>query len=124
MGLYTQGRMIYDESATARVLPGTARRLGQQRTNTAMDSTLTIEATVSSDGKLVVFTAFARGRAVQCSITRDVLEQYFWAPIGANDARLLKAYTDGHKRIAAAVERKVLRVPDEPISLTATDFSH
>jgi|SRR5579864_2168512 len=107
-----------------RVLSGTARRLGQQRTNTAMDSTLTIEATVSSDGKLVVFTAFARGRAVQCSITRDVLEQYFWAPIGANDARLLKAYTDGHKRIAAAVERKVLRVPDEPIRLTATDFSH
>ncbi|WP_429259534.1 DUF1488 family protein [Paraburkholderia sp. GAS334] len=88
-----------------------------------MDSTLTAEASVSSDGKLVVFVVFARGRAVQCSITRDVLEQYFWAPIGANDARLLKSYTDGHRRIAAAVERKVLRVPGEPIRLNAADFS-
>ena len=88
-----------------------------------MDSTLAAEASVSSDGKLVVFIVFARGRAVQCSITRDVLEQYFWAPIGANDARLLKAYTDGHKRIAAAVERKMLRTSDEPIKLNAADFS-
>ena len=88
-----------------------------------MDSTLAAEASVSSDGKLVVFIVFARGRAVQCSITRDVLEQYFWAPIGANDARLLKAYTDGHKRIAAAVERKMLRTSDEPIKLSAADFS-
>jgi hypothetical protein len=88
-----------------------------------MNSTLAAEASVSSDGKLVVFTVFARGRGVQCSITRDVLEQYFWAPIGANDARLLKAYTDGHKRIAAAVERKMLRTSDEPIKLNAADFS-
>jgi hypothetical protein len=36
----------------------------------------------------------------------------------------LKAYTDGHKRIAAAIERKMLRVPDEPIRLNAADFSH
>ena len=88
-----------------------------------MDSTLAAEASVSSDGKLVVFIVFARGRAVQCSITRDVLEQYFWAPIGANDARLLKAYTDGHKRIAAAVDRKMLRTSDEAIKLNAADFS-
>jgi hypothetical protein len=88
-----------------------------------MNSTLAAEASVSSDGKLVLFIVFVRGRAVQCSITRDVLEQYFWAPIGANDARLLKAYTDGHKRIAAAVERKMLRTSDEPIKLNAADFS-
>ena len=107
-----------------RVLSRTARRLGQPRTNAAMDSTLTIEASVSPDGKLVVFIAFARGRAVQCSITRDVLEQYFWAPIGANDARLLKAYMNGQRRIAAAVERKMLKTSDEPIKLNAADFSH
>jgi hypothetical protein len=89
-----------------------------------MDSTLTTEISVSPDGKLVAFVAFARGRAVQCSITRDALEQYFWAPIGADDTRLLKAYTVGHNRIAAAIERKILRVPDEPIRLNAADFSH
>lgn len=88
-----------------------------------MDSTLTVEASISTDRKLVAFVVFARGRAVQCSITRDVLEQYFWAPIGADDARLLKAYTDGRKRIAAAAERKVLRGSIEPIRLNAADFS-
>jgi len=41
-----------------------------------MDSTLTEEASVSLDEKLVVFAAFLRGRAVQFSITRTVLEQY------------------------------------------------
>lgn len=89
-----------------------------------MDSTLAAEASVSADKKLVVFVAHVCGRAVQCSITRDVLEQHFWAPIGANEARLLKAYTDGHNRIAAAVERRMLRAPDEPIKLNAADFSH
>ncbi|RDK01474.1 DUF1488 family protein [Paraburkholderia lacunae] len=88
-----------------------------------MVSTLIIEASVSPDGKLVVFIAFARERAVQCSITREVLEQYFWAPIGASDARLLKAYMDGQKRIAAAVERKMLKAPHEPVRLGAADFS-
>jgi hypothetical protein len=89
-----------------------------------MNSTLTVDACVSPDGKRVLFVIFFRGRAVQCSITRDVLEQHFWAPIGANDTRLLKAHADGYKRIAAAVERKFLKVPDEPIRLTAVDFSH
>jgi len=107
-----------------RVRSGTTRWPRQPYTHAFMESTLTTEVSVSADGKLVAFVAFARGRAVQCSITRDVLEQYFWAPIGADDARLLKAYTDGHRRIAAAIERKMLRVPDEPIRLNAADFFH
>ena len=89
-----------------------------------MDSTLAAEAFVSSDGKLVTFVSHVRGRAVQCSITRDALEQRFWAPIGSDDAHLLKAYLDGHKRIEVAVERKVLRGSTEPIKLNTADFSH
>jgi hypothetical protein len=81
-----------------------------------MESTLTTEASVSSDGKLVAFVTVTRGRTVQCSITRDALEQYFWTPLGADETRLLKAYVDGHKRIVAAVERKTLRAPDEPLN--------
>jgi hypothetical protein len=61
---------------------------------------------------------------MQCSITRSALEQYFWTPVGAHDARLLKALNDGHNRIAAAAERKMLRTPGEPIKLNDTDFSH
>ncbi|MEW9585209.1 DUF1488 family protein [Paraburkholderia sp. DGU8] len=110
--------------ASTLFLQGQPGRQGQQRTNPDMDSTLTAEASVSADGKLVAFVVFARGHVVQCSITRDALEQHFWAPIGADDARLLKAYTDGHKRIAAAVERKVLRGSAKPITLHAADFSH
>jgi hypothetical protein len=87
-----------------------------------MESTLVAEASVSSDGKLVVFVATIRGRAVQCSIARSALEQHFWAPTGATDARLLKAYADGRKRIAAAVERKMLKAPGELIKLNDADF--
>jgi hypothetical protein len=89
-----------------------------------MDSTLAAEASVSADKKLVVFIAHVRGRVVHCSITRDTLEQHFWAPIAADDAHLLKVYMDGHKRMVAAVERKVLRGSDEPINLNAADFTH
>lgn len=89
-----------------------------------MDSTLAAEASVSADKKLVIFVAHIRGRAAQCSISRDALEQHFWAPTGGDDAHLLKAYLDGHKRIVAAVERRMLRAPDEPIKLNAADFSH
>jgi hypothetical protein len=82
-----------------------------------MESTVTAEGSVSSDGKFVVFVAHIRGCAVQCSITRIALERHFWVPVGANDARLLKAFTDGHNRIAAAAERKILKAPGEPIKL-------
>ncbi|WP_087659083.1 DUF1488 family protein [Caballeronia terrestris] len=89
-----------------------------------MESTLTAEASVSSDGKRVVFVAAAHGQTVQCAITRDALEEHFWSPIGASDARLLKAFADGRKRIAAAVERKMLRDKSASIVLHAADFSH
>jgi hypothetical protein len=122
---FTDRCLIYavTSAASTLFLQGLPLRQGQQRTNAVMDTTPAVEANVSTDGKLVEFIVFARGRVVQCSIARDVLEQYFWAPIGANNARLLKAYTDGHKRIAAAVERKVLRGSAEPIKLHAADFS-
>lgn len=123
---FTGRCLIYAVTSAASMLflHGLSVRQSQQRINAIMDATPVVEANVSMDGNLVEFVAFARGRVVRCSITRDVLEQYFWAPIGANDARLLKAYTDGHKRIAAAVERKVLKGSAEPIKLHAADFSH
>ena len=89
-----------------------------------MESTLVAEARVSSDGKLVLFVATIRDRGVQCSISRRALEEHFWAPIGASDARLLKAYADGRNRVAAAVERKMLRAPSELIQLNGADFNH
>ena len=89
-----------------------------------MEATVTPEANISSDGKLLAFVAHVRGHEVHCSITRDALEQHFWAPAGASDARLLKAFADGHNRIAAVVERKMLKAPGEPIELNERDFGH
>jgi hypothetical protein len=53
-----------------------------------------------------------------------VLEQYFWAPTGACDERLLKVYAEGYRRIAAVAERKLLRAGSESIRLDMADFSH
>ncbi|MGF6963873.1 hypothetical protein OKW43_000878 [Paraburkholderia sp. WC7.3g] len=88
-----------------------------------MDDTLTAEPCVSSDGKVVAFVASFRNRSVQCSITRDALEQHFWLPAGANQARVLKAFADGHQRITAAVERRTLKKTGVPIVLSAADFA-
>jgi hypothetical protein len=88
-----------------------------------MDDTLTTEPCVSSDGRVVAFVAFFRNQSVQCSITRDALERHFWLPAGANEARVLKAFADGHQRITAAVERRMLKRTGVPIALSAADFA-
>jgi hypothetical protein len=74
-----------------------------------MDTTNTSEVSVGVGGGAVLFEVVVGGRAVQCSIERDALERYFWLPIGASDARLLKAFGDGQRRISAIAERKALQ---------------
>jgi len=89
-----------------------------------MELTAIPDANISSDRRLLVFVVHGRGHEVQCSITREALEQHFWAPTGASDARLLKAFADGHNRIAAVVERKMLKAPGESIALNESDFGY
>lgn len=67
------------------------------------------EVSVGVGGGVVLFEEVVGGRAGQCSIERDALELYFWLPIGANDARLLKAFGDGQRRVSAIAERKALQ---------------
>ena len=93
-------------------------------TLTHMESALALEVSISPDGKLVAFVARVRGLDVPCSILRDALEEHFWVPAGADDARLTKAIMDGRNRITAAVERKMLRAPGELIKLSGADFRH
>lgn len=88
-----------------------------------MDDTLTAEAVVSSDGKVVAFAASFYNQSVQCSISRDALERHFWLPAGSSKARVLKAFVDGRQRITAAVERRMLRKTGVPIVLSAADFA-
>jgi hypothetical protein len=87
-----------------------------------MDTTIASDATVAPGGGAVLFEIVAHGRVVQCSVERGALEQYFWLPPGASDARLLKAFGDGQKRIIAVAERKALKSAAETIDLQARDF--
>jgi hypothetical protein len=89
-----------------------------------MEAIFAPEASVAPDGKTVIFAARFQGRRVECSVTRSALEQHFWAPIGGDERRLLKAFFDGHSRIAAVAEGKLLKVLSTPIKLTDTDFRY
>jgi hypothetical protein len=42
-----------------------------------MDSTFAADVGLSADGKLVLFVISARNQSVQCSISREALEQHF-----------------------------------------------
>jgi|HubBroStandDraft_1064217.scaffolds.fasta_scaffold1193322_1 hypothetical protein len=88
-----------------------------------MDIRISPDAVVSGDRNLVVFDAHLRERSVRCSIAREALELYFWAPAGASDVRLLRSYSDGRKRIEAIVGRKILAMPGEIIDLRVSDFA-
>ena len=83
---------------------------------------LDLEPAVSPDGRSVIFVLSARGREVECSVSREALEQYFWLQPGASEARILRAFGDGGKRIVAIAQRKMLAHEGERIVLTAGDF--
>ena len=88
-----------------------------------MEIRISPDAVVSGDRSFVIFDAHVRERSVQCSIAREALEQYFWVPVGASDAQLLKSYSDGRKRIEAIVYRKLLATPGEAVGLSMSDFA-
>ncbi len=77
---------------------------------------------VSGDGSSVEFKVVAHGRDIRCSISRKVLEAYFWLPVGAAEARMIRAFIDGRSRIVALAERKALCAAGETVVLTAKDF--
>ena len=77
---------------------------------------------VSRDGSSVEFKVVAHGREIRCSISRTVLEAYFWLPAGASEARMIRAFSDGRSRIVALAERKALCAAGETVVLTEKDF--
>ena len=77
---------------------------------------------VAPDSRSVIFTLSIQGREVECSVSREALEQHFWVQPGACDTRILRAFADGRKRIMAVAERKILAHSGERVVLTAADF--
>jgi hypothetical protein len=88
-----------------------------------MNVSLSQDIALSQDGSLIQFVAEWRSRSVPCAISREALECHFWAPLGASEAHLLKAYLAGRQRIAAVVERRLLKQATEPIVLDAKHFA-
>nr|WP_023842671.1 DUF1488 domain-containing protein [Burkholderia sp. M701]BAO19129.1 protein of unknown function DUF1488 [Burkholderia sp. M701] len=86
-------------------------------------TTIEAAASVSADGRTVIFQLLSRGHDVECAITREALEQHFWLRRDADDARVLQTFEDGRKRITAIAERKLLARPGDKVLLTSDDFS-
>jgi hypothetical protein len=87
-----------------------------------VDTTSVSEIVLTVDGTAVVFPIFVGGREVRCLLTRDALEQFFWLPSDANEARVLKAFADGRNRIFALAGRRAMRAKTDSLKLTASDF--
>lgn len=87
-----------------------------------MDTTSVSEILLTADGTALVFPVFVGGREVRCWLTRDALEQFFWLPPDANEARMLKAFADGRNRILALAVRRAMLAKTESLKLTASDF--
>lgn len=87
-----------------------------------MNVTNLTDATVLDNGLAVGFEFIAAGRAVKCTISRKLLQDYFWLQPDANDARMLKIFGDGRRRIVAIAERKARRLATASIHLEAADF--
>jgi hypothetical protein len=87
-----------------------------------VNTNVTPLTTVSRGGEAVQFEIEMRGKRLTCSITREALEDHFWLERQANETRLLRAFSDGRKRIVAMAERKARRLATEVIKLTSQDF--
>jgi hypothetical protein len=83
---------------------------------------LEFEPSLSPDGRGVVFVLSRSDRDVECVITREALEQHFWVQPGATEARVLKVFCEGRRRILAVAERKARARGGERIVLTVDDF--
>ncbi len=83
---------------------------------------LKTEPRVGADRRVVSFVLSTRGRDLECAVTREALEQYFWLQPGASETRVLKTFQDGCRRIFAVAERKCLARPTETLLLTSADF--
>ena len=87
-----------------------------------MDVTNSVEPTVVDGGQAIAFEVVAAGRVVKCTVSRESLQDYFWLQPDPDDARMLKTFNDGRRRIVAIVERKARRLATLSIHLETSDF--
>ena len=84
---------------------------------------LDLEVQISTNRRGVTFVLAGKHGPVECMIARAALEAFFWLPTDADDAKMLKTFHDGTKRIHAVAHRKLLAHPAAHLELTTADFS-
>ncbi|MGF6852840.1 DUF1488 family protein [Paraburkholderia sp. CI3] len=77
---------------------------------------------VAADRYEISFRMAGQRSEVACVITREALETQFWLPGDADQVRMLKAFSDGRRRIIAVAERRVRLRSGKPVRLTTGDF--
>jgi hypothetical protein len=85
--------------------------------------TIESEPQVIANRRGVAFTLVHRGMPVECVVATAALEACFWLEPRASDARMLKTFNDGYRRIRAIAERRLLAHPAARLELTADDFA-
>ncbi|MGT2477294.1 DUF1488 family protein [Paraburkholderia terrae] len=85
--------------------------------------TIETEPQVSANRRGVALTLLHQGRPVECIVTTAALEAWFWLEPRASDARVLKTFNDGYRRIRAIAERRLLAHPVMRLELTPDDFA-
>jgi len=84
---------------------------------------LYVKPQLLEDRRVVAFGIEQAGSAVECAITIDALEMYFWLEPSASEERILTTFCNGYGRIRAIAERKLLAHPSSRLRLTAQDFA-
>ncbi|ALP68660.1 DUF1488 family protein [Paraburkholderia caribensis] len=85
--------------------------------------TIESEPQVTANRRGVAFTLVHQGRPVECVVTTAALEAWFWLEPRATEARMLKTFSDGYRRIRAIAERRLLAHPATTLELTPEDFA-
>jgi uncharacterized protein DUF1488 len=85
--------------------------------------TIETEPQVTANRRGVTFTLIHQGRPVECIVTTNALEAWFWLEPKASDARILKTFNAGYRRIRAIAERRLLAHPVARLELMPDDFA-
>ncbi|CAD6537982.1 DUF1488 family protein [Paraburkholderia sabiae] len=85
--------------------------------------TIELAPQVLANRRGVAFSVVHRGSTIECVITLAALEGCFWLECRADDARILKRFNDGYRRIRAIAERRLLAHPAAKLELTPDDFA-
>ena len=88
-----------------------------------METVDELEPQILPNRRGVTFNLVRQNSTVECVITIATLEAHFWLEPRAGDARILKAFRDGHGRIRAIAERRLLSHPVARLELTPGDFA-